>query len=82
LAAGDKQIRAIRLGSGARTLAAITEKGERITWPLPPSLAAATSAARSIAQPCLTADERALLGLELDQPGWCSSIRPRDAALP
>lgn len=82
LALPEQRVRSIQLGAASRTLVAITEDGLRLTWPLFRSPGEAIAEGVAIAPACLTADERATLGLESGQPGWCASQRPRGAALP
>lgn len=82
LSGSDHRIRAIQVGQGGRTLVGLTESDIRLTWPLLFSPDEAVAEAKSIAPACLSTDERTILGLEGGLPGWCSTIRTRDAALP
>lgn len=81
-AGSDQKVIAVSLAQGGRAVIGITEAGTRLTWPLIDDASEAMAQAKAIAPPCLSHDERAILGLEGDPPAWCAKIRPRDAALP
>lgn len=74
-------VRDMRLSEGGIKLVAITEDGQRMTWPVSGSASAALAMARSAAPPCLSQDERATLGLEGEAPAWCAEVKLRGAAL-
>lgn len=78
----EQNVVAIKLGTGGRSLVAITAAGTRSSWPLPASAEEAIAQAKAIAPACLTADERRIHGLDGEQPAWCASIRARGAAIP
>ncbi len=76
------RVQALAFGHGSTTAVAITIAGARLTWPLFGTTTEALTQAKVIAPSCLPPDERTLLGLEAEQPGWCKDLPTRGAVLP
>jgi len=74
------RVRTLSFGHGL--LHGISEAGVHLTWPLADSPEALLAQARSTAPACLSIDERLLLDLEGDVPGWCKDLPTRGAILP
>ncbi len=74
------RVRTLSFGNGL--LHGISEAGVHLTWPLADSPETLLAQARSTAPACLSIDERLLLDLEGDVPGWCKDLPTRGAILP
>lgn len=74
------RVRAMAFGHGL--LHGMTEAGVHLTWPVADSAEALLAQAKSTAPPCLSIDERLLLDLEGDVPGWCKDLPTKGAILP
>jgi hypothetical protein len=74
-----QRVREIAVGPAGRSLAAITERGERLTWPVIASPADALIQAKAASFDCLSTDERASLGIDGEPPSWCATLKPRAA---
>ncbi len=76
------RVQALAFGHGSTTAVGITAAGARLTWPLFRTTTEALIQAKAIAPSCMTVDERTLLGLEAELPGWCKDLPTRGAVLP
>lgn len=80
--AASDPLRAMSFSNGAPGIIAVSRSGTRYSWPIVTSIESALALAKGSAPPCLSADERLLLGLDGEAPAWCAEIRPRGATLP
>lgn len=76
-----QRVRDFAIGPGGRTVLAVAEDGERLSWPIVVSPREAVEQAKAAVGACLTADERSGLGLDRGPPAWCATLKPREASL-